>query len=234
MRNILLTYGKGEIKQDWMSFFDDYYYIKIDSKNIDQEQLKDFFKEKLIIAESTDNLFIINNDLNININDNEEVFQYIIDNILNKNKFCYLWNYMQDCQRLKLYEIYDQYNFYKTSSASEIYAVAASFKTWYSILINKTKNIPLYLRLQDNIKDNVIFVWPPLFNFPLDKIENNFLLASFCRENFNAQPLTPYNNNVAKIFFILTISIVATFFYFFWKKIPRPRYFYLKHLPKKF
>ena len=233
MKNILLTFGEEEIKKEWMNYFDDYYYIQSKDKGINHKELKIFFKEKLIIANGEDNLFIINNDLNSN-NQIDKILNYITNDILSKEKFCYLWNYMQECQKLKLADSYKDYKFYHTNLASEIFAVAARFKTWYSILLNRDKDTPLYLRLQDNLKDNVYFVWPSPFTLPLDKIDNNYLLTSLCKENFNAQPLQPYNNNVAKIFFILTISIVSVFFYFFWKKIPRPRYFYLKHTSQKF
>jgi len=228
MKNILLSFGKEEIEKDWMLYFDDYYYIKNKNKSIDHKEIKSFFRDKLVIANGEDNLFIINNDLNINGN-SKDILDHISHKILKKEKFCYLWNYMQECQKLKLAERYNDFNFYHTNLASEIFAIAANFKTWYSILLNKDKESPLYLRLQDNIKDNVYFVWPSPFSLPLDKIDNNYLLTSLCKENFNAQPLQPYNNNVAKIFFILTMSIVSLFFYFFWKKIPRPRYFHLKH-----
>lgn len=233
MKNILLSFGKEEIEKDWMLYFDEYYYIKNKDKSIDHKEIKSFFRDKLVIANGEDNLFIINNDLNIN-GDSKDILDHIAHKILKKDKFCYLWNYMQECQKLKLAERYNHFNFYHTNLASEIFAIAANFKTWYSILLNKDKESPLYLRLQDNVKDNVYFVWPSPFALPLDKIDNNYLLTSLCKENFNAQPLQPYNNNVAKIFFILTISLVSLFFYFFWKKIPRPRYFYLKHTSQKF
>lgn len=233
MKNILLSFGKEEIVKDWMLFFDNYYYIKNKDRSIDHREIKSFFQDELVILDGDDNLFIINNDLNIN-GDSKNVLEHISNEILKKDKFCYLWNYMQECQKLKLAEKYEDFKFYYTNLASEIFAIAANFKTWYSILLNKDKETPLYLRLQDNTKDNVYFIWPSPFNLPLDKIDNNYLLTSLCKENFNAQPLKPYNNNVAKIFFILTISVVSVFFYFFWKKIPRPRYFYLKHTPQKF
>ena len=234
MKNILLAYGREEIKKDWMSFFDDYYFVHNKNKNIDHKDIKIFFQEKLIIAKEEDNLFIINNDLNININHWDNIIDYINRKIINKNKFCYLWNYMQECQKLKRVEKYKNYNFYATSIASDIYAVVANFKTWHNLFLPKEKSVPLYLLLQNNVKDNIVFIWPPLFDLPLDKINNNYLLTSLCKENFNAVPLQPYNNNVAKIFFILTISIVSIFFYFFWRKIPRPRYFYLKHRSQRF
>ena len=162
MKNILLAFGKEEKEKDWMANFDNYYYIKNKNKNLDHKEIKNFFKNNLVSIDSEDNLFIINNDLNINGNI-ENILKYITNNILTKDKFCYLWNYMQECQKLKLVDKYDNYNFYHTNLASEIFAIAANFKTWYSILLNKYKEIPLYLRLQDNIKNNVYFIWPSPF-----------------------------------------------------------------------
>jgi len=229
MKNILLTYGETENKEEWMNYFDKYYYVKNNNKSIDHKEIKLFFKEKLVTTNGEDNLFVISNDLHINSDNLEKILNYITLSILPKDVFCYLWNYMQECQKLKVAIKYGKYNFYATNSANEMYAIAANFKTWYSILLDRDKSVPLYLRLQDKIDNNVYFVRPSLFDMPLEKIDNNYLLTSLCKENFNAQPLQPYNNNVAKIFFILTISIVSLFFYLFLKKIPRPRYFHLKH-----
>lgn len=227
MKNILLTYGPFEKKEEWMDFFDDYYYIKSTNKELNNKEVKDFFKERLIIIDGEDNFFIIYNNLIINKQNFEETINYISQDVL-KDNFCYLLNYMQQCSKLNKIKSINNYTFYLTKQITKFYAVAAKFKFWYNILNKKDKPIPFYLQLHNPMKNRVLYIWPNLFHFSLPDIDENYILASQCRENFHSQPLKTYNNNISKILFILSTSILLTFFYLFWKKIPRPRYFQIK------
>jgi len=227
MKNIILSYGKEEKKESWMNYFDEYYFIQHDKQEITNKEIKKFLKDELLAVNGEDNFFIIYNELLIDKYYFEETVDYITNDIL-KDKFCYLFNYMQVCSKLNKTDKLRKYDFYATDQATEFYAVAAKFKLWYNLLLDKDFAVPLYLKIQEKLKDKVVYAWPNIFQFGMNNVKDNFLLASPCRENFNPIPLKPYNNRVAKIIFILTISLIFVFFYFFWRKIPKNRYFQVK------
>lgn len=228
MKNILLLYGTEDKYISWRDYFEDYYFIKTKDNKITNRDIKLFFKNKSIVNSSEDNLFVINNNLIIN----NDLFTNNIDyitNLLKKDHFCYLWNFMQKCKKLKEKEKNRDLVFYQSETATEFYAVAANFKFWYNILLRKDKSISPHLLLQDKLNDKIVFSWPTIFNFPLSDIKDNYLLTSMCQENYNAVPLKTNDNKIAKILFALICVIIITFLYFFWKKIPKPRYFYVKY-----
>jgi len=228
MKNILLLYGQQNKIITDLDFFDKIYTLQTGDKYIYHQEMKHFFKEQLISSQEDDNLYVIYNNLIIDNKFNKEFLNKVDEKILSKNKFCYLWNYMQKCTKLNKVDNWREISFYDSANITEFYSVAANIKTWYNILLNKDVYTPMHLLLEEKLNIEIVFTWPSYFSFPLDDMGDNYLIASLCQENFNGRPLKPYNNTVAKIYFILTISIVAIFFYFFYHKIPRPRYFHLK------
>ena len=117
MKNILLTFGSEKKAKYWFKEFDNNYFLKTEAKIITSEDISTFFQNNLISYQGSDNLFVIYNELSINDNYFEKKIKYIVNNILIDKKICYLWNYMQDCQKLEKYKSHHDLDFLSHSAS---------------------------------------------------------------------------------------------------------------------
>jgi hypothetical protein len=227
MRNILVSFGLKEKNISWSNLFDNIYFLPTEELNIGH--VKDFFENKLVLMNNNDNIFFISNGLILNdMNKLEKIIKFSHMEILEKYPFLYLWNYMQDCDKLKLIKQIDEILIYENRNNNKVFALGAKYKYWQNIISkNRFKDTRLEIILnKKNI--NSVFFWPPVFSLSIEDMNKNNILGNFCQQSYQPVLLKHNINSTAKKWFILAFIITLISLYLIYKKTPYPRYFLLR------
>ena len=228
----LLIYGSADNYTD-MSFMENYFttnfYLKTKNNYISNSEIKNFLEEYNL--EDSSYIYIIWSELVFNFNKNLEEILNSVENNINKDKFCYLINYMEDCKNLKILNKNENFSFNKAESVKNIYAGASSVSFFKSKISKKSVDAPIYLRLE---KEESIFLWPPLFSFSLETLKDYPYLSNICRNNVQKNIIKRKSNNISFYFFLLTIFICFAIYYQYTKDLPKDRFFNIKSVSKRF
>ena len=207
-------------------------YVDINSYKISLDEL-----EK-IIENNKNEPFVLLEDKNlVSIFSKEEQFEMIDYHFSNnvESDLLFLSNFSDDISRIKKpveYPVKKEFSFYETFSPNGISGTVSTPEKWIKIinfLKNKDmKNVNTKLNLSiitEEIKAHS--VWPRVFYQKLENFDSMY--HNPFRNNEEVGRKIPNTEKFSYNWFLITLFITVLFFAYFYDKLPKNRYFLVKH-----